>query len=366
MGRAHSAAYAVAPVVSPLGAEIIKELLIDVDADLAGRNAKQLGWNRFGVDWRDAVADPDIDIIDISTPPQFHEEIAVAAIGAGKHVFCEKPVTNLATEAETMAAEARASGVVTQVGFNYRHTPAVSFAKHLLDSGRLGVPLQFRGAYLQETHFHADPNRWRARKTSGGSGMIGDIGSHILDMSEHLLGDVIRVAARIRAWDRGDGGWMSEERRRGDDVVDDGGVWIAEFANGVIGSFAVNALSSGRKNQIKFELDATLGSVEFNWNEKESLRVSYVDEDSDHLGFRTIHTNDQHPDGWWRLAGLGTGYIDVSAIQFQKFVRAILAGERGRPDFSDAAHIQQVVEALHEAASTHRWVDVAPRPEGSR
>ncbi|KAE8765928.1 Gfo/Idh/MocA family protein [Georgenia thermotolerans] len=363
MGRAHSLAYAVAPLAADLGARIVPEVLVDVDADLAARQARQLGWRRSGTDWRAAITDPAIDIVDICTPPQFHEEIALAAMAAGKHVFCEKPISNSAEESRRMAAAAREAGVVTQVGFNYRHTPAISFARQLLDSGKLGAPLQFRGAYLQETAFGADPHRWRAKRATGGSGMVGDIGSHVIDMAEMLLGDVVRVAARVRAWVPGTEGWTDESVRLGEDLVDDGGVWVAEFASGVIGSFAVNAAASGRKNQVRFELDATRGAVEFNWNDKELLRVSYTDESADHRGFRTIHTNDQHPDGWWRLAGLGTGYVDVSAIQFQKFVRAILAGGQASPSFADAAHIQGVVEAIHAAAVTDRWVDVPVRTE---
>ena len=359
MGKAHSLAYAVAPISSDLGVRVVKRVLVDATPELAARFAGELGWEESAHDWREVVARDDIDVVDICTPPQFHEEIALAAIAAGKHVFCEKPITNDVDQAMRMLTAAREAGVVTQVGFNYRHTPAIAFTKKLLDEGRLGQPLQFRASYLQETGFNADPNRWRATKATGGSGTVGDIGSHVIDIAEYLFGDIRRVAARVRSKDgAADGGWLGEQERLDRDLIDDAGVWIAEFENGTIGSFSVSSFSSGRKNRLAFDLDASRGGVEFDWNHREEFRVSYTDEEPDHMGFRTIHTSDRHPDGVWRLAGLGIGYVDISAIQFQRFIRAIVAGEPGSPDFARAAHIQRVVNAVLEAAVSCAWVDV--------
>jgi predicted dehydrogenase len=258
-----------------------------------------------------------------------------------------------------MARAAEQAGVTTQVGFNYRHTPAVGFAKQIIDVGRIGHPTQVRASYTQESAFGADSKRWRASKVTGGSGAVGDIGSHIIDMTQLLFGDIVRVCGLLRSW-AGDGGqgWLLESERLSKDLVDDAGVWLAEFANGAIGSFAVNFFSSGRKNRIHTEFDGTLGAIEFDWNAREEFRVSYVDEEPDHMGFRTIHTNDKHPNGWWRLAGLGTGYPDISAIQMQEFIRAILAGTPGTPDFAAAAQVQRVVEAIAASAVSGQWVEV--------
>jgi len=367
MGKAHSLAYGVARIADDLGGSLVKEVIVDADGPLAKSFAEQFGWNASGTDWREAIERPDIDIIDICTPPQFHEEIALAAIAAGKNVFCEKPITNDADQAIRMGEIAREASVNTQVGFDYRHTPAIGFAKQLLAEGKLGVPLQVRGSYLQDAGFAADPNRWRASKKTGGSGAVGDIGSHVIDVAEYLCGDVVRVASRIRSKSPDAAvGWFAEGRRIADDLVDDAGVWIAEFAKGVIGSFAVTSFSSGRKNRIALELDGTLGAFDFDWNDREVFRVSYVDEPADHQGFRNIHTNTQHPDSWWRLAGLGTGYLDVSAVQFQKFIRSIVSGTPATPDFSHCAHIQQVVEAIHQAAIGDGWVDVPANRTGSQ
>lgn len=361
MGRAHSLAYALAPIAAELGTTVVKDVLVDADADIAARKAAELGWRRSATDWREIIEDSTIDIVDICTPPQFHEEIAAATIRAGKHVFCEKPITNDAAEADRLWELASGAPVRAQVGFNYRHTPAVAFAKELLDSGRLGTPLQFRATYLQETGFNADPNRWRATKAAGGSGSVGDIGSHIIDMAEYLLGDISRVSARMRSKSPDtEGAWVDEQRRRNEDLVDDSGVWLAEFADGTIGSFAVNSFSSGAKNQIRFELDATKGAVTFDWNDREVCRVSYVDEDPQHRGFRSIHMDSNHPGGWWRIGGLGTGYVEVSALQIQSFIRSIVDEAPAEPGFDDAAHIQHVVDAIAEAANSTSWVDVTP------
>jgi predicted dehydrogenase len=362
MGKAHSLALSVAPLVENIGATITKQVLVEVDPDNAARLASELGYLHSETDWRAAVTRDDVDIVDICTPPQFHEEIALAAIAAGKHVFCEKPIANSAIEALAMRDAADAAGVVNQVGFNYRHTPAVQFAKQLLDAGEFGEPLQFRASFLQDGLFTlvADPNRWRARRSTGGSGAVGDIGSHIIDSAEFLFGDITKVAARVRTKAPG-AGWLPESERIAEDALDDSGVWIAEFANGAIGTFAVNSYASGRKNRFHYEFDASKAAVEFVWNDREVFKVSYVDERADHLGFRTIHTTGEHPGGFWRLGGLGTGYVEVSAIQFQRFVRSILSGERAQPDFGDAARVQQIVEAIGLAAASDEWVDVPRR-----
>lgn len=356
MGRAHSLAYALAPIASDLGAKVVKRVLVDANAEVADSAARQLGWAEAASDWREVVTRDDIDAVDICTPPQFHAEIALAAIEAGKHVFCEKPITNDPDEARAIVAAAERAGVVTQVGYNYRHAPAVSFAKKLLDEGRLGTPLQFRGSYTQEVGFWADPNRWRALKATGGSGTVGDIGSHIIDIAEHLFGDIVRVAARARSFN-GEG-WHPDVERVEGDLIDDAAVWLAEFASGAIGTFSVSQYGVGSKNRLYFEFDASKASVQFDWNHREVFRVAYVDDAADHRGFRSIHTNDQHPDGWWRLAGFGTGYSDVSAIQFQHFIRAIVDGTPTSPDFARAAHVEDVVAAIYRAAHSDNWETV--------
>lgn len=366
MGRAHSLSWPLADAAAELGARVHKSLLVEATAELAEAAAAQLGWTESAASWEEAVARPDIDIIDICTPPNLHEQIALAAIAQGKHVFSEKPITNDAAAALRMAQAAEAAGIAAQVGFNYRHTPAISLTKQLLDSGDLGVPLSFRGSYLQWVGFAADPNRWRARESTGGSGMVGDIGSHIIDIAQYLFGPITRVCALVRTKGQAaDDGWLSEQDRLDGRLLDDAAAWIAEFANGAIGSFAISAFASGRMNQVYFELDGTRGAVEFDWNHREEFRVAYRDERRDQQGFRTIHTNAEHPDGWWRLAGLGTGYLDVTAIQFQHFIQAIVAGNPPDPGFGIGAQVQRVVEAVRRSAQDGGWVGVGEYVEAA-
>ncbi|MFD4957847.1 Gfo/Idh/MocA family protein [Microbacterium sp. NPDC058389] len=364
MGRAHSLAYAVAPIGADLGVTVARRVLVDVDPARAAEAAQALGWQETATNWRDVISRDDIDIIDICTPPQFHEEIALAAIAAGKHVFCEKPITNDVDGALAMRDAAREANVVAQVGFNYRHSAAIAYTKQLLDAGELGRPLAFRASYLQDGAFWADPARWRAKKSTGGSGTVGDIGSHIIEVAEHLFGDIRRVAARVRARDM-DAGWQDDQARIDEDLVDDAGVWLAEFANGAIGTFSVSSFASGRSNRFYFELDATRAAVEFNWNHRDEFRVSFVDERPQLRGFRTVPISTAHPTGWWHIPGIGAGYIETSGQQFRSFLESIVSGRPADPDFGAAAHVQQVVEAVLEAAAADCWVEV-PRRDAAR
>jgi predicted dehydrogenase len=352
-------AWGLAPMAHDLPLAVRKAVLVDVNPDLAASSAERLGWESSSDDWRKVLVSDEIDVVDIVTPPQFHADIAMEAMRAGKHVFCEKPLSNRIEEAVELARVAAQTSVVTQVGFNYRQAAPVAFGKQLLDSGRLGRPLEFRGSYLNESGFTGAPDRWRARRSSGGSGATGDIGSHVIDIAQHLLGPITRVSALVRSRTKSDDGWGDEAVRLGDpDIIDDTSLWIAEFASGAIGSFSVSSFASGRKNRVAFELDAEEGAFEFDWNDREQFRVSYVDDPEDHSGFRVVHTNLKHPNGVWRLAGLGTGYADVSALQFAHFVRAIAGEGPAAPDFADAAQVQLVVEAVYESARTGQWVSV--------
>jgi predicted dehydrogenase len=370
MGKAHSLGYALAPVLGDLGVQIHKEVLVDVTQELADKAARELGWNRSATDWHEVIADPSIDIVDIVTPPNFHAEIARAAIAAGKHVFSEKPITNSAEEAVAMWEDASAAGVRSQVGFNYRHIPAITLAKRIIEKGDIGVPLQYRSFYFQDGGV-VRPNAnfgWRGSKATGGSGMVGDIGSHIIDMAEYLNGEILRVTGRARARvsRAPEDGWMDDAARISDDIVDDSAFWLAEFANGSVGTFSVSGSASGRKNQIRFELDGTRGALAFDWNHREELQISLVSDPEDLSGFRTVLSSEKHEDVWYPVAGLGLGYPDDTAIQLRHFIASIVENKLSHPNFGEGAHVQQVVEAVYESAKTGQWVDVPRRAENAQ
>ncbi|MFV0254264.1 MAG: Gfo/Idh/MocA family protein [Beutenbergiaceae bacterium] len=367
MGRAHSLGYAMAPVLGDLGVRIHKEILVDITPEAAARAAAELGWNHSSADWHSVVTDPSIDIVDIVTPPDLHAPIAQVALAAGKHVFSEKPLTNDAAQAQSLWSAAVEAGVTSQVGFNYRHIPAITLAKKLLDSGKLGLPLQYRSTYFQDDLKQPIGTRWRARRATGGSGNVGDIGSHVIDIAEYLNGEIVRVTARVRARISTDPqiGWLDEQSRIDDDVLDMSGFWLAEFANGSIGTFSVSGASSGRGNEIRFELDGTDGAIAFNWNHREELQVSFNDDPPELAGFRTVLSSEKHQDVWYPVAGLGIGYPDDTAIQLRHFIAAIVENKLAHPNFAEGAHVQQVVEAIHRSANCGEWVEVPRRAENS-
>jgi predicted dehydrogenase len=363
MGYVHSLGWALAPVAADTGATIVKAVLVEADEERAATAAARYGWAEWSTDWRAVIARDDIDIVDIVTPPNFHAEIALAAVAAGKNVFVEKPISNDAAEGAEMALAARAAGVVTQVGYNYRHTPGIRYVKKLLEDGTLGRPLQFRAHYLQDLAFTVEDLGWRKQKSTGGSGVAGDIGSHIVDIAEYLLGDVSRVNALVRSKRPGDeNAWLTPEESAEQGLLDDASVWIAEFADGAIGSFATSIYASGRKNRIFFELECTRGTVEFDWNRREEVRLSLATDPDDQQGLRTVIMGDKHEDIWWPIGGIGTGYVDGTALQLQKFVRSIVGGVDAAPDFADASHVQGVIEAVLESGRDGSWVDVPARP----
>jgi len=357
MGNAHSHAYALASIDSGLGVSLRRAVLVDTDADRAVEAATRLGWDEGATDWRAVVERPDIDIVDIVTPPNSHEEIAVAAIAAGKHVLCEKPIANDAAAAQRMWDAARAAGVVTQVAHNYRHAPAIGYIRELLDEGILGDPLQFRISYMFEGGFSDQASGWRGARSTGGSGMSGDLGSHIIDLAMYLLGDIRRVSGRIVR----KGAILRGSRLSGSEELDDAGLFLAEFAGGGLGSFAFGIQSWRNYNHLAFELDATKGAVAFDWNRRDQLQLALGTDVGREAGSRTIHLGPKHPDPWWGMTGLGTGYIEPGATQLRKFARAIVEGGVAHPNFGEGVHIQAVVDAVVTSNDTGRWVDVPPR-----
>ncbi|WP_285362823.1 Gfo/Idh/MocA family oxidoreductase [Microbacterium sp. LMC-P-041] len=362
MGHTHSMALSLAPLIADAGFTVTKQTLVDATDEVASAAAAKLGWNSSSTDWRSVIADPDIDAIDIVTPPPLHEEIAVAALAAGKHVFCEKPLANDLASAQRMAAAAASSaGVSTQVGFNYRHISAVQHIKALVERGDLGDVLQFRGTYLQDPLFFFDSFGWRGSKKTGGSGAVGDIGSHVLDLAEYICGPIVRVSASTRSLTRRVDArrtWADADEVREDERLDDSGVWVAEFASGAMGTFAVSFVSYGRKNRLTFEIDGERGSVDFDWNRPGEFQLGLESDAPDASGMKSVIVSGAHPDVWYPVAGLAQGYLDASAAQFAHFFGAIAAGTPTAPDFAVAAHTQAIVAAVTLSAERGGWVDV--------
>jgi predicted dehydrogenase len=357
MARAHALAYAMAPIAYQLPAALRRQVVVDVTTELAAAAAATFGFEEWHTDWQSVVRRDDIDIVDIVTPNDSHEPIAIAAADAGKHVLCEKPLARDAEAAERMWRHAERAGVVHMAGFNYRHTPAIAYTQRLLELGTLGAPYQLRITYLQDWGMRGSPFVWRFDRRRAGSGALGDIGSHAIDCAEYLLGPIRRVMGRLATH-------TPTRERPGSPGelatvdVDDVATFLAEFEGGASGVFVASRHALARKNRMAFELDAERGAVRFDWDVRDELEVALADDAEAVSGFRTLSMGPSHPDPWWPIAGMGSGYLETSTNQLRDFLRAIVDGEQARPDFGDATRVQQVVDAVIASAEREAWVEV--------
>lgn len=368
MGAAHSQAWRTAHRFFDL--PLTPELTA-----LAGRNgeavrhaADQMGWLSVETDWRRLVERNDIDLIDICTPGDTHAEIAIAALEAGKHVLCEKPLANSVAEAQRMTAAAgRAAehGVMAMCGFTYRRTPALALFRRMVAAGRLGVIRQVRAQYLQDwLSDETAPLTWRMDKEKAGSGALGDIGAHIIDAAQFVTGQHITgVSALMETFvkERPVGGDLVGLGGRGDvgaDVpkgpvtVDDAALFTARFDGGPIGIFEATRFALGRRNALRLEVNGSLGSLAFDFEDMNTLMFYDGTDPAGEQGFRRILvTEPEHPyvDHWWP-AGHGLGYEHGFTHQVVDLVTAIDSGIATHPTFADALRVQQVLAAVETSA----------------
>ncbi len=359
MGKAHALGFAVASRVFDLPVEVDLAVLADVDAPTAARAAAQLGFRRSTGTWRDLLADPDIQVIDITTPNSLHREMALAAVAAGKHVYCEKPLAPSGAEALEMARAAAAAGVVTQVGFNYLKNPMLALAKRLIEAGEIGEVRTFRGVHAED--FMADaqaPWTWRL-DPAGGGGALADIGSHILAAARHLAGPITAlmadvatpIAARpVRAG-------ASETRAV---EVDDVARLFLRFASGATGSLEANWVATGRKMQLDFEIYGSRGAITFTQERFNELGVYTTDDRTGLRGFRTVLAGPEHePYGAFCVApGHQIGFNDLKAIEARDFLLAVAGGPRVGPDFAEGYEVQRLVDLAYRSAREGRWLSV--------
>ena len=367
MGAVHSHAWRTAHRFFDL--PMTPELTAVAGRDRAGVEAaaQRQGWNSVETDWHRLIERDDIDLIDICTPGNTHREIAIAALRAGKHVLCEKPLANSVAEAQEMAdaaREAASDGVFAMCGFTYRRTPALALARRFVQEGRLGEIRHVRAQYLQDWLSDADaPLTWRMDKSKAGSGALGDIGAHSVDMAQWLTGsDVVGVSAIMNTFvpERpvggdlvGLGGKGSSDGAKGPVTVDDAAAFTARFANGAIGVFEATRFALGRKNAMRIEINGSKGSIAFDFEESNVLHYFDGSDDQAAQGFRRIIvTEPVHPyvGNWWP-AGHGLGYEHGFTHQVVDLVNAIAAGEQPRPSFDDALQVQRVLEAVEASAA---------------
>ncbi|MEU3840420.1 Gfo/Idh/MocA family oxidoreductase [Streptomyces sp. NPDC028635] len=366
MGAAHSQGWRTVDRVFDLPRRPELAVICGRDATAVRAAADRHGWAAAVTDWRELVERDDIDLVDICTPGDSHAEIALAALAAGKHVLCEKPLANTVAEAEAMVRAARhaeARGLVAMVGFNYRRVPATALARRMVADGRLGTLRHVRVTYLQDWLVDpAFPLTWRLRKEQAGSGSLGDLGAHIVDLAQYVAGEhlagvsaLTETFVRERPLPAGPVQGLSAgtaAARTGTVTVDDAALFTGRFTSGALASFEATRYATGRKNALRIELNGEHGSLCFDLERLNELWFHDGTEPGVQAGFRRILvTEPDHPylHAWWP-PGHGLGYEHTFVHQARDLVHAVADGHRPEPSFADGLQVQRVLAAVEESA----------------
>ena len=361
MGAVHSHAWRTVGRVFDLGVDVDMRVICGRNEEAVTAAAAKYGWQSAETDWRAVIARDDIDIIDVCTPGSSHEEIAVAALNAGKHVICEKPLANTVAEAERMAAAAQASSGKSMVAFNYRRVPALAYARELVRQGRLGRIFHVRAVYLQDWIIDPEfPLVWRLVKEEAGSGALGDLGAHIVDAAQFVTGSQItNVSGELRTFidERplvGETHLLeaTKSAERGKVTVDDAALFLANFDNGAVGTFEATRFASGRKNGMAIEVNGEKASLRFEFESMNELWVHDHTVDSKDAGFRRVMvTESDHPyvEGWWP-PGHVLGYDHTFTHEFRDFVLDIVNDRAPEPSFADGLYVQRVLDAVERSS----------------
>ena len=311
IGRCHAIAYAQAPTVFPLDAELVLEYLAEITPELAEKKAKEFGFNRFTGDWMDIVQDPNVDVVDICTPNFLHKEIALAAIANGKHVYSEKPLALTAEDAKLMYEAAKKANVKTLVGFNYIKNPTTQLAREIIANGEIGEVVHFYGTHNEDYLANENtPLDWHCVKEKAGLGALGDLAAHIVQMSQYLLGQDIRAVI-------GDMQTVIKNRPNPHNVQErlaveneDQATALVRFDNGCMGMIETSRIACGRKMGLSYVITGTKGSISYTQERMAELKLYLHDEDPARQGFKTILTGPLHPDykNFCVSAGHGIGF----------------------------------------------------------
>jgi predicted dehydrogenase len=346
MGKAHSRALlALQHLDVPLRPELVS--ISGRNADAVAAAAAAWGWGEAVNDWHDQVVDDRIDLFDNGGPNIVHAEPSIAAARNGKHVLCEKPLGLNADESLRMWQEAEAAGVRHMCGFNYRFVPAIRLARELLEAGELGDVVHFRARYLQSWGWDADPNVWRFDRALAGTGAIGDLGTHIIDIARYLVGEIVSVSALVRAVVPGR-------------EIDDHFVAAIEFEGGVVGTLEASRLARGRINSNAFEVNGTRGSLTFDVERLNELEIA------DTKSFRRVLvTEPAHPfmRHWWPPGHI-VGWGDTFTHELAHMLEAIAGEHDVAPHgatFEDGYRCDEVVAAILRSNTSGRKEEVTYR-----
>jgi predicted dehydrogenase len=371
MGRAHSNAFRKAPNFFDLPYEPVLHTVCARNAERAKAFASRWGYANIETDWRKVVNSPEIDLIDIASPNDTHQEIAIAAAKAGKMVMCEKPLGRNAVEAEAMVDAVEAAGVPNSVWYNYRRVPAVTLAKQLIDEGRLGRIFHYRAKFLQDWTISADlpqggEGLWRLDVSVAGSGVTGDLLAHCIDTALWLNGPIDEVTAITETF-------IKERKHNLTGQVapvgiDDASLFLARFKNGSLATFESTRYARGHKALYTFEINGEHASIF--WDLHDLHRLQYFDHKDQGIvrGWRSLHITDgDHPYmGKWWVPGLQIGYEHSFVHQFADFLVAAGGGKSVAPTFRDGLATDDVTDAVLASAANRQWVKVAARDDRAR
>jgi predicted dehydrogenase len=365
MGRAHSQAWRTVGHVFDLPLTPRMAAICGRDAAAVAAAAGRLGWPATETDWKRLIERDDVDLVDVCTPGSSHAEISIAALEAGKHVLCEKPLANTVEEARAMAAaaaRAAAGGVRAMTGFNFRRVPAVALARELVAAGRLGAIRHVRGAYLGSHLLDPGiPMMWRLQAEHAGSGALGDLGAHAVDLAQYLAGDRIAGVSGLTETFVRERPLADGSGARGPVTVDDAALFVARFAGGALGSFEATRFATGHTEGLRVELNGELGSIVWDLGDFNGLRLFDATEDPATQGFRRIQvTRADHPyAGAWWPDGHTIGYEHTFTHEVRDLVHAIADGRDPVPSFADGLQVQEVLDAVQRsAASGAGWTQV--------
>ena len=315
-------------------------------------------------------------MVSVCTPNNAHAQIAIAALNAGKHVLCEKPIASTLEDAKAMAEAAEkayARGVIAMNAYQYRRVPAIDLAKKFIDEGSLGKLFNVRCTYLQSWSADpASPLSWRFQKDIAGAGTLGDIASHVIDIAQYLAGDIDEVTGMMKTYitERPvqEGGVdllgtvkLGTDAKRAPVDTDDEDSFLMRFKNGVVGSIEATRNAWGRNNFITVEVHGSKGSIYFNYERLNELQVCFADDPDDRRGFKTIYTGPAHFHGevTWNIPGMNIGYGELKSIETYEFIKAVVEGKRPSTSFAEGYRVERVCDAVKRSAETGRWEKVA-------
>jgi predicted dehydrogenase len=365
MAKTHSLALRnIGALLWPDMPKIILRRMADENEARACIGASRWGWEESVTDWRKITHASDIDAVIIITPNNSHAEISIDAFEQGKHVFCEKPLSDTIQTAELMADAAARSGKVNIVNFAYRCWPAVEFARQLIRRGDIGEPLHFEGHFFQD--YAADPElpfSWRFERDVAGGGAVADLGSHIYDIACALMGGIASVSARSR---RIHSKRPAGAQAKGSDVtVDDLTASLVQFRSGATGSIHASWVATGHKSDLAFSIVGTEGALEFQWERSNELHFYSAKDEKTTAGFRRIVIGGIHPEAapFWQAQGQGLGYGEAFVVTARRFIDGMQSEERNiEPNFAQGLHISRVIDAVIGAAQSNSWIEI-PGPD---